>query len=158
MTRQLLLPIIVGAIASTNLATGMVLREPVPKAAVNPISDNAKAEVAATGVEYGEWSPSSWRTKEAKQIPEYPDPEHLKEVEEKLSKSAPLVFAGEVRTLSDQLALASQGKAFVLFEHYKTILNQLELTHQVNGLVVVVVVLVLLVFNNMPVLIDCPEK
>ncbi len=116
MTRQLLLPIIVGAIASMNPANGMVLRDPVPKAAVNPISDNnAKAEVAASGAEYGKWSPSSWRTKESKQIPEYPDPEALKEVEKKLSKSAPLVFAGEVRTLSDQLALASQGKAFVLF-------------------------------------------
>merc|ERR1712194_481425 len=63
----------------------------------------------------GQWSPSSWRTKESTQIPVYPDQEALKAVEKQMAKSAPLVFAGEVRTLADQLALASQGKAFVLF-------------------------------------------
>mmetsp|Transcript_5055 Transcript_5055/g.14647 ORF Transcript_5055/g.14647 Transcript_5055/m.14647 type:complete len:91 (-) Transcript_5055:12-284(-) len=90
MTRQLLLPIIVGAIAAMSPASGMVLREP-PKVATP----------ATVTAEYGKWSPSSWRTKESKQIPEYPDPEALEKVEEQLSKCAPLVFAGEVRNLSD---------------------------------------------------------
>jgi len=116
MTRLFHPLILVGALASTNFATGMVLREPAPKAAAISTSDGTKdAKVAATKVDDGEWSPSSWRTKESKQIPVYPDQEALEEAEKKLSKSAPLVFAGEVRTLSDQLALASQGKAFVLF-------------------------------------------
>lgn len=61
------------------------------------------------------WSPSSWRTKPAKQIPEYEDKEGLAAAEARLSKSAPLVFAGEVRKLSDQLADAAMGKSFVLF-------------------------------------------
>lgn len=115
MTRQILLPIILGAIASMNLAMGMVLREPAPKVPVDPTSDNNKAAVSSSSSDDGKWSPSSWRAKESKQIPIYPDQEALEEVEKKLSKSAPLVFAGEVRTLSDQLALASQGQAFVLF-------------------------------------------
>lgn len=63
----------------------------------------------------GAWAPNSWRTKEAKQIPEYPDKAALEAAEETLGKSAPLVFAGEVRTLQEQLAAASQGNAFVLF-------------------------------------------
>jgi len=63
----------------------------------------------------GTWSPDSWRSKEAKQIPEYPDQEALEAAEAVLAKSAPLVFAGEVRTLEEQLAKASQGNAFVLF-------------------------------------------
>jgi len=64
---------------------------------------------------FGAWLPSSWREKEAKQIPKYLDEDELAQVEKALSKSAPLVFAGEVRTLSDQLAEASMGNAFVLF-------------------------------------------
>lgn len=38
----------------------------------------------------------------------------VKEVEEKLSKAAPLVFAGEVRTLQEELAKASSGQGFLL--------------------------------------------
>lgn len=42
------------------------------------------------------WSPSSWRSKEAQQMPKYEDPALLAEVEDILAKQAPLVFAGEV--------------------------------------------------------------
>jgi len=117
MARQLLLPIIVGAIASMNAATAMVLREPAPKAvAASPITDIKEAAAfAADSGNDGKWSPSSWRQKESKQIPVYPDQEALEKVEKQLTECAPLVFAGEVRTLSEQLAMASQGKAFVLF-------------------------------------------
>jgi len=61
------------------------------------------------------WSPGSWRTKESTQIPEYPDKDALSRAEEKISKCAPLVFAGEIRSLSDQLSQACMGNAFVLF-------------------------------------------
>lgn len=44
------------------------------------------------------WSPTSWRSKEAKQMPKYEDPELLTEVENILAKQAPLVFAGEVKS------------------------------------------------------------
>lgn len=61
------------------------------------------------------WTPASWRTKESKQIPVYPDQEALENTEEKLSHCAPLVFAGEVRILQDQLSKACMGDGFVLF-------------------------------------------
>ena len=116
MTRPLFLTLVIGAIASMDVVSGMVLREPAPKVADIAAGDVKNGVVAAPpSIDEGKWSPSSWRTKEAKQIPVYPDQDALEAVEKKLSKSAPLVFAGEVRTLSDQLALASQGKAFVLF-------------------------------------------
>ena len=36
------------------------------------------------------WSPSSWRTHEAKQMPSYPDAAALEAVEGKLAKQPPL--------------------------------------------------------------------
>lgn len=60
------------------------------------------------------WSPSSWRKLPVKQPPNYPDKEEEKKVLDKLSKVSPLVFAGEVRTLQEDLAKASLGQGFVL--------------------------------------------
>lgn len=60
------------------------------------------------------WSPSSWRTKPAKQLPSYDDAAGLADAEKELAKMPPLVFAGEARTLKAQLSDAAQGKAFVL--------------------------------------------
>jgi 3-deoxy-7-phosphoheptulonate synthase len=47
-------------------------------------------------------------------MPDYPDQAALATVEAQLSKYPPLVFAGEARTLKRQLALAGEGKAFLL--------------------------------------------
>lgn len=60
------------------------------------------------------WSPESWRMKEARQLPDYPDETALKAVEQELSGRPPLVFAGEARRLKRQLARAASGEAFVL--------------------------------------------
>jgi len=61
------------------------------------------------------WSPSSWRSKPAKHIPDdYPNPSHLADVEATLSGYPPLVFAGEVRRLKQRLADVSMGKAFLM--------------------------------------------
>ena len=60
------------------------------------------------------WSPGSWRNYEAKQIPKY-DEEKLRKAEEELAGSAPLVFAGEVRTLMSDLGRACKGDGFVIF-------------------------------------------
>ncbi|MAJ64308.1 MAG: 3-deoxy-7-phosphoheptulonate synthase class II [Alphaproteobacteria bacterium] len=60
------------------------------------------------------WSPSSWRTHEAKQMPSYPDAAALEAVEGKLAKQPPLVFAGETRRLRSQLARVAKGEAFLL--------------------------------------------
>ncbi len=60
------------------------------------------------------WTPNSWRSKPIIQVPEYPDPNALKVVEERLSSYPPLVFAGEARALKSHLADVSEGKAFLL--------------------------------------------
>jgi 3-deoxy-7-phosphoheptulonate synthase len=61
------------------------------------------------------WSPSSWRNFEAKPIPTYPDAAKLAAAEKELAGCAPLVFAGEVRTLQEELGRACMGDGFVLF-------------------------------------------
>jgi len=60
------------------------------------------------------WTPESWRSFPIRQLPDYPDAAKLGAVEAKLGKYPPLVFAGEARRLKSALALASEGKAFVL--------------------------------------------
>ena len=60
------------------------------------------------------WSKSDWRAKPRVQMPDYPDAAALKTVEARLAKYPPLVFAGEARKLKKQLALAGEGKAFLL--------------------------------------------
>ncbi|HEY6577915.1 MAG TPA: 3-deoxy-7-phosphoheptulonate synthase class II [Rhizomicrobium sp.] len=60
------------------------------------------------------WSPSSWRSKPARQVPDYPDPDALGAVETRLKTHPPLVFAGEARSLSAHLARVAEGKAFLL--------------------------------------------
>jgi 3-deoxy-7-phosphoheptulonate synthase len=60
------------------------------------------------------WSPQSWREKPIRQVPEYPDPAGLMAVERQLRTYPPLVFAGEARNLSSNLAAVAEGKAFLL--------------------------------------------
>ncbi len=60
------------------------------------------------------WSPSSWRDKPALQMPTYPDADTLADAEARLAGYPPLVFAGEARDLTAQLARAADGKAFLL--------------------------------------------
>lgn len=60
------------------------------------------------------WTPASWRQRPAAQLPAYADPLTLAEVEQRLAVSLPLVFAGEVRLLRQQLAEAAAGRAFLL--------------------------------------------
>ena len=60
------------------------------------------------------WTPASWRDRPIRQAPEYPDAGRLAAAEARLRGYPPLVFAGEARRLTDALALASEGKAFVL--------------------------------------------
>ena len=60
------------------------------------------------------WSPGSWKSFPIKQPPNYPDAVHVEKVIGKLEKYSPLVFAGEVRTLQEDLARASLGQGFLL--------------------------------------------
>lgn len=60
------------------------------------------------------WSPDSWRTKPALQQPNWPDAVEYESALKQLSGFPPLVFAGESRRLTSELARVSQGKAFLL--------------------------------------------
>src|SRR6201987_4125845 len=60
------------------------------------------------------WTPDSWRTKPIMQVPEYPDPQALADVEKQLATFPPLVFAGEARELKRKLASVANGDAFLL--------------------------------------------
>ena len=59
------------------------------------------------------WSPGSWRDRPVAQQPAWPAAE-LRAVTDELREIPPLVFAGEARSLTDALALAANGEAFVL--------------------------------------------
>ena len=61
-----------------------------------------------------DWNPESWRSHEAIQMPEYPDQQALAEVEKELKSYPPLVFAGEARALTAELAEVAAGRAFLL--------------------------------------------
>ena len=60
------------------------------------------------------WQNNSWRKYKAKHIPEYPDKNGLKIVEETLKGFPPLVFAGEVRSLRKALSEVAEGNGFLL--------------------------------------------
>jgi 3-deoxy-7-phosphoheptulonate synthase len=61
-----------------------------------------------------EWSPTSWRGRPAAQQPDWPDDAALERSLKHLGSLPPLVFAGEARALTDQLAQVADGKAFLL--------------------------------------------
>ena len=60
------------------------------------------------------WTPQGWRAKPIRQAPEYPDAAALADVERRLSRVPPLVFAGEARRLKAALAQVAGGRAFLL--------------------------------------------
>jgi 3-deoxy-7-phosphoheptulonate synthase len=67
---------------------------------------------AAAGI--SSWSPESWRTHPARQMPTYPDQGRLDAVCGQLRAFPPLIFAGEVQALRAQLAEVAAGRAFLL--------------------------------------------
>ncbi|HEV3368423.1 MAG TPA: 3-deoxy-7-phosphoheptulonate synthase, partial [Acidimicrobiales bacterium] len=60
------------------------------------------------------WSAASWRQFSAAQQPQWPDAEALKQAEARLATLPPLIFAGEARRLTSQLADVANGRAFLL--------------------------------------------
>ena len=59
------------------------------------------------------WSPESWRSKPILQVPDYPDKAALADVEGKISKFPPLVFANEVNALKARLAKVAKAESFL---------------------------------------------
>lgn len=60
------------------------------------------------------WSPASWRQKEIRQLPTYPDEDALQEALDQLVRLPPLVTSWEVNTLKAELAKAATGERFLL--------------------------------------------
>jgi 3-deoxy-7-phosphoheptulonate synthase len=60
------------------------------------------------------WNAASWRQYPAAQQPVWPDADALKKAEALLATLPPLVFAGEARYLTSQLADVANGSAFLL--------------------------------------------
>ncbi len=60
------------------------------------------------------WTPDSWRSHKGLQMPTYSDGAALAATEETLRNYPPLVFAGEARNLTAELADVVDGKAFLL--------------------------------------------
>jgi 3-deoxy-7-phosphoheptulonate synthase len=61
-----------------------------------------------------DWTPDTWRSHPARQLPTYPDAAALAAAESRLRRYPPLVFAGEARRLQAALAAATDGRGFVL--------------------------------------------
>ncbi len=61
-----------------------------------------------------QWRPDSWRRFPARQLPEYENTDYLQQIEARLANYPPLVFAGEIRDLEQQLARVARGEAFLL--------------------------------------------
>jgi 3-deoxy-7-phosphoheptulonate synthase len=60
------------------------------------------------------WTPQSWQNADARQLPTYSDQAALDRATGTLSNYPPLVFAGEARNLTADLARVVEGKAFLL--------------------------------------------
>ncbi|MGN8226266.1 class II 3-deoxy-7-phosphoheptulonate synthase [Gracilimonas sp. BCB1] len=65
-------------------------------------------------VAHKNWSPTSWKEKPVKQLPEYPDQGRLDQSFETLKSLPPLVTSWEIEALKDKLANVAAGKAFLL--------------------------------------------
>src|SRR5580693_5304582 len=61
-----------------------------------------------------QWSPDSWRLRQALQQPNYPDQAALSDVLAQLHQLPPLVTSWEILQLREQLAEAAAGNRFVL--------------------------------------------
>ncbi len=78
------------------------------------VSRDEASKVASPTAGASNWSPTSWRARPARQMPTWPDALALKEATTELSAYPPLVFAGEARTLTRELANVVEGRAFLL--------------------------------------------
>ena len=60
------------------------------------------------------WTPDRWQKLKAEQQPNWGNTDNYNKVIQQITKYPPLVFAGEVRALKQDLAEAAQGKGFLI--------------------------------------------
>ena len=60
------------------------------------------------------WHPAGWQARQAQQQPKYKDPAHLEQVVGQLARLPPIVVSWEIDALSERLAAAQRGQAFLL--------------------------------------------
>lgn len=92
-------------------------RHPTPsslRVVTEPPGTSSQTSSSSSPDSDGPWSPTSWKTKSVAQPPKYEDEEEFNAAVGKLGRCSPLVFAGEVRTLHEQLARACSGQGFLL--------------------------------------------
>ena len=77
-----------------------------------PSRTAAKAQSRSSSA--ADWTPTSWRSRPAQQMPVYADAAALAGAEARLRRYPPLVFAGEARKLKAALAKVANGEAFLL--------------------------------------------
>lgn len=65
-------------------------------------------------IDTANWQPASWRNAIALQQPTYPDEAGLRAVQTELSRLPPLVTSAEILALKQQIALAQDGRSFLL--------------------------------------------
>lgn len=65
-------------------------------------------------VAHKNWSPTSWKDKPVKQLPEYPNQTKLEESYQTLKSLPPLVTSWEIEALKAKLSDVAAGKAFLL--------------------------------------------
>lgn len=75
---------------------------------------SSSSSVPGTTGSSPDWSPTSWQKFKVAQPPNYEDDKALDDAVSRLEKCSPLVFAGEVRSLHEQLAKACQGQGFLI--------------------------------------------
>ena len=80
--------------------------------ALNMVASSSASTAGTTGRD-SEWSPDSWKKCKVSQPPNFDEAE-LDVAVKKLEKCSPLVFAGEVRSLNENLAKACQGQGFLI--------------------------------------------
>ncbi len=72
------------------------------------------AAAAAQNAPANDWQRDGWRARPRIQMPDYPDPDSVRQVEAQLKRFPLLIFAGEARRLKSQLGEVARGERFLL--------------------------------------------
>uniref|UniRef100_A0A7S2YH91 Phospho-2-dehydro-3-deoxyheptonate aldolase n=1 Tax=Entomoneis paludosa TaxID=265537 RepID=A0A7S2YH91_9STRA len=102
------------AFAPREMRTRQPLLQPLRVAMEPPPTAKEVVDEFNNNNNDNDWSPDSYKKTKISQGPKYEDPAELEEAVSILEKNSPLVFAGEVRSLHEQLARATSGQGFLL--------------------------------------------